>query len=120
METTKVVPLKGQAEESKPADEPISISKPGAFDINRFKSKRSSAQRVDALQTVLPVHRASDAKDFIRLHPDEEYWSEELCFVNVPIHGQPRDTLHLIAHDLADLPKRPGYLLPVGVGDEAA
>ena len=38
----------------------------------------------------------------MRLHPDEEtYWSHELCFVNVPIKGQKRDTLHLIDEDLA-------------------
>jgi hypothetical protein len=36
------------------------------------------------------------------LHPDEEkYWSSELCFVNVPIIGQKRDTLHLIDEELA-------------------
>jgi len=40
--------------------------------------------------------------DFVRLHPDEEkYWSPELCFVNVPIKGQKRDTLHLIDEELA-------------------
>ena len=44
----------------------------------------------------------AQAKDFVRLHPDEEnYWSSELCFVNVPIKGQKRDTLHLIDEDLA-------------------
>ena len=38
----------------------------------------------------------------MRLHPDEEnYWSDELCFVNVPIKGQKRDTLHLIDEELA-------------------
>jgi len=37
----------------------------------------------------------------VRLHPDEaNYWSDELCFVNVPIKGA-KDTLHLIAEDLA-------------------
>jgi hypothetical protein len=36
------------------------------------------------------------------LHPNEEKcWSSELCFVNVPIQGQKRDTLHLICDDLA-------------------
>jgi hypothetical protein len=44
----------------------------------------------------------AQAKDFVRLHPHEEtYWSHELCFVNVPIKGQKRDTLHLIEEDLA-------------------
>jgi hypothetical protein len=49
----------------------------------------------------LPHYRISDAKDFVRLHPDEAYWSDELCFVNVPIKGQKHDTLHLITEDLA-------------------
>jgi hypothetical protein len=50
----------------------------------------------------LPHHPISQAKDFVRLHPDEEnYWSCELCFANVPIKGQKRDTLHLIDEDLA-------------------
>src|SRR5262249_49112043 len=54
------------------------------------------------LLTGLPHNSISQAKDFVRLHPDEEkYWSPELCFVNVPIKGQKRDTLHLIDEDLA-------------------
>ena len=57
---------------------------------------------VETLQTGLPHHNIAQAKDFVRLHPDEEvYWSPELCFVNVPIKGQKRDTLHLIDEDLA-------------------
>jgi hypothetical protein len=44
----------------------------------------------------------SQAKDFVRLHPDEEnYWSPELCFCMVPIKGAKRDSLHLIDEDLA-------------------
>jgi hypothetical protein len=31
----------------------------------------------------------------------ETRWSPELCFVNVPIKGQKRDTLHLIDEELA-------------------
>ena len=51
---------------------------------------------------VLPHHNIAQAKDFVRLHPNEDtYWSPELCFVNVPIKGQKRDTLHLIDEDLA-------------------
>ena len=50
----------------------------------------------------MPHHSISQAKDFVRLHADEEsYWSPELCFVNVPIKGQKQDTLHLIEEDLA-------------------
>jgi hypothetical protein len=84
-------------------EEPTSIPKPAAFDLNKFKSKRAAAAaNVETLQTALPHHSMAAAKDFVRLHPDEEnYWSYELCFVNVPIKGQKRDTLHLIDEDLA-------------------
>jgi len=81
----------------------IAIPKPDAFDLNKFRSKRSAAiANVETLQTALPHHKLSEAKDFVRLHPNEnEYWSPELCFVNVPIKGQKHDTLHLIDEDLA-------------------
>jgi hypothetical protein len=79
------------------------ILKPSGFDLNRFKSKRADAiANVDTLQTGLPVMAISQAKDFVRLHPDEDnYWSPELCFVMVPIKGSKRDSLHLIEEDLA-------------------
>jgi hypothetical protein len=83
--------------------EELSIAKPSAFDLNKFVSKRSAAvASVETLQTALPHHNISQAKDFVRLHPDENaYWSPELCFVNVPIKGMKRDTLHLIDEELA-------------------
>ena len=70
------------------------IAKPSAFSLDKFKSKRAAAiANVETLQTALPHHNISAAKDFVRLHPDEEkYWTPELCFVNVPIKGQKRDT----------------------------
>ena len=72
------------------------------FDLSRFKSKRGAVGTIEVLPTALPHHKVAQAKDFVRLHPDEEnYWSEELCFVNVPIKGQKRDTLHLIDEELA-------------------
>lgn len=78
------------------------IPKPGAFDLSKFKSKRAAAAaNVETLQTSYPHHNIAAAKDFVRLHPDDNYWSPELCFVNVPIKGQKRDTLHLIDEDLA-------------------
>jgi hypothetical protein len=79
------------------------IAKPGAFDLNKFKSTRPSAiAGVETLLTGLPHFRISEAKDFVRLHPHEvDYWSIELCFVNVPIKGARRDTLHLIEEALA-------------------
>jgi|SRR6516164_2157765 hypothetical protein len=83
-------------------DEALSVPKPDTFSLNKFKSKRAAAiANVETLLTALPHHSISEAKDFVRLHPDEEkYWSPELCFVNVPIKGQ-RDTLHLIDEELA-------------------
>jgi hypothetical protein len=83
--------------------EAVSIAKPSTFSLEKFKSKRAATiANVETLQTGLPHHNIAHAKDFVRLHPNEEaYWSPELCFVNVPIKGQKRDTLHLINEDLA-------------------
>src|SRR3974390_2524764 len=77
------------------------IPKPSRFDLNKFKSKRADAiANVETLQTGLPVASMSQAKDFVRLHPEEDYCSPELCFVMVPIKGAKRDMLHLIEEDL--------------------
>jgi hypothetical protein len=82
---------------------PISIAKRSAFDLNKFKSKRAPAvASVETLQAALPHHNIAQAKDFVRLHPDEDnYWSPELCFVAVPVKGEKRETLHLINEELA-------------------
>lgn len=78
------------------------ITKPGAFDLDKFKSKKAATiANVETLLSALPIHKLSEAKDFVQLHPSEQYWSSELCFVNVPIKGQKRDTLHLIEETLA-------------------
>jgi hypothetical protein len=76
-------------------DTPLTIAKPGEFDLGKFKSQRSpNLAGVETLLTALPHHSMSAAKDWVRLHPDEaEYWSPEFCFVSVPIKGQ-RETLH--------------------------
>jgi hypothetical protein len=89
--------------QSDPAEAVISIAKPSAFDLEKFKSKHNPAvASVETLQTALPYHKIAAAKDFVRLHPDEtKYWSSPLCFVNVPIKGQNRETLHLINEELA-------------------
>jgi hypothetical protein len=86
-----------------PADEAMSIAKPSAFSLDKFKSKHAAAlANVETLLTALTHHSIAQAKDFVRLHPDDAaYWSPELCFVNVPIKGQKRDTLHLIDEELA-------------------
>jgi hypothetical protein len=80
----------------------VAVPKPSGFDLNKFKSQRADAiANVDTLQTGLPVSTVSQAKDFVQLHPDEDYWSPEMCFVMVPIKGSKRDSLHLIKEDLA-------------------
>ena len=81
---------------------PLKIVKPSGF-LEKFRSKRSpTIAGVETLLTALPVLRIADANDFVRLHPSEEdYWSPELCFVSVPIHGEKRDLLHLIDEELA-------------------
>jgi hypothetical protein len=100
-ENEKVVPLK-EVQNEEPASEKLSIAKPSGFSLDKFKSKRGGMAGVETLQSALPVQRMSEAKDFVRLHSDEdEWWSPELCFVNVPIKGQARDTLHLIDEELA-------------------
>jgi hypothetical protein len=79
------------------------IPKPSKFSLDKFKSKRAAAvANVETLSGALPHYTIAQAKDFVRLHPNEEdYWSPELCFVNVPIKGQKCETLHLIDEDLA-------------------
>jgi hypothetical protein len=82
---------------------PQSIPKPTKTGFDEFKSTRAATiASVETLPTPLPHHSISEARDWVRLHPDEEnYWSPELCFVNVPILGQKHDTLHLINEALA-------------------
>ena len=82
-------------------DVPQSIAKPKGSGLDKFKSKRAAAiASVETLVMALPIHKIADAKDFVRLQ-EECYWSDELCFVSVPIKGQKKDLLHLIQEDLA-------------------
>ena len=73
--------------ETEPAEP---IPQPGKFSLDKFKSKtRNATPNVETLQTALSHGTLSEAKDFVRLHSDEDnYWSVELCFVHVPILGQ--------------------------------
>jgi hypothetical protein len=86
--------------ETEPAEP---IPQPEKFSLDRFKSKTpNAAPNVETLQTALSHGTLSEAKDFVRLHPDDDnYWSVELCFVHVPILGQKRDLLHMIDEGVA-------------------
>ena len=101
-------------------EEQAQIAKPGKFDLNKFRSKRRIGSSRRSPTYALPVLKLSEAKDFVRLHPDEEdYWTTELCFVNVPAKGQKKDTLHLIDDDLAAIaiPRKPLSEVPPGPGN---
>jgi hypothetical protein len=85
-----------------PATDAQTIEKPAAGGLERFKSKRPpNIANVETLLTALPHFKIGESGDFVRLHPRDEYWSPEYCFVNVPIIGQKRDLLHLIDEELA-------------------
>ncbi len=103
MTKIKSVPVQEESNPGVPEPAVAPIKKPVGFSLDRFKSKHAAAAaNVETLLTALPHHPISQAKDFVRLNPDEEnYWSPELCFVNVPIKGAKKDTLHLIDEDLA-------------------
>jgi hypothetical protein len=94
--------------EGSPSSEPeiakaAPIPKPdGGSNLEKFKSKRApTIPNVATLQTALPHYKIADAEDFVRLHPGMDYWSDEFCFVNVPIKGEKRETLHLIDEEIA-------------------
>lgn len=81
----------------------LPIKKPdAAVSLDRFKSTRTTTAGVDNVTTGMPHMKIGEVKDFFRTHPSEEdYWSDEYCFVQVPVKGAKRDSLHLIAEDLA-------------------
>jgi hypothetical protein len=93
-----IKPVEVHHVEAAPGDPPI--AKPEKFSLSKFKSSRAATiANVTVLQSALPVHSLAAAKDFVKLH--HEQWTDELCFVSVPIKGAPRDTMHLILEDLA-------------------
>jgi len=99
---------------TKPTENVVSIAKPAEKSgLSKFKSKKAATlTNIETLPTELKVHSIAEAKDFVRLHHDEKnWWSDELCFVNVPIKGQKRDTLHLIDEDIALQYIHPGRIL---------
>jgi hypothetical protein len=99
-----VSPAETPSAKAEPAAEPpLFIEKPAGGGLSRFKTTKPASGRVEKLQQALPHYKLSDARDYARLHPNEEaYWSEEYFFVAVPVQGQKNDVLHLIAADLAE------------------
>lgn len=95
------MPVKPKVVAAPPDLKIVKPKQPGFLD--RFKSKQPpTIEGVGTALNPLKVMRISEAKDFVRLHPDEdEFWSPELCFVSVPIKGQNRDMLHLIDENVA-------------------
>jgi hypothetical protein len=89
--------------ETTPETTPMTIAKPSGFSLDKFKAKKlATVANVETLPSALPVHNMAAAKDFVMLHPDvEAYWSDELCFVSVPIKGRKNSVLHLIDEDIA-------------------
>jgi hypothetical protein len=71
--------------------------------LNKFKAKRApgmpnTVTKPDALD----IRRIGEMKDYVRLSPFEHHWSEEYCFVTVPVDGQRDGVLHLILPELAE------------------
>jgi hypothetical protein len=75
--------------------------KPGF--LSRFKSRRPpSIAGVITPLNPLTVMKIGDVGDFVRLHHDEAFgWTDELCFVSVPVKGVKKAIMHLIDEDLA-------------------
>lgn len=103
---TPATPIDGaETPEINGAEAPLSIAKPAAFSLDRFKTKNlTGIANVGSLLMALPHYPISQAGDFVRLHHDEStFWSDELCFVSVPIKGMAKDVTHLIARDLVEI-----------------
>lgn len=95
-----------------PDEKPTPIKRPSKFSLDQFKSQAPSLAGVGTLLKALPIHRLSDANDFVRLHEDEasEYWTPELSFTMVPVPKAPA-MLHLIDTNLAALYLQPKSIL---------
>jgi hypothetical protein len=80
---------------------PLKVKKPSFQE--RFKVKKPpNIAGVETLLQALPVLKIHEANDFVRVHPNEdEFWSDRLYFVNVPILGTKREQLHIICEELA-------------------
>jgi hypothetical protein len=97
-------PLPPPPESSPPSPPPPPVEKPKASaSMERYKSKRAPSAAVETATAVMKIMKISDAKDFVWVHPDEDnYWTCELCFVDVPIQGlEKRTVLHMIDEEIA-------------------
>jgi hypothetical protein len=93
-------------------DTDVAIPKPDPFArLEKFRVTRDpSIGTVETLLTALPHHPIAQAKDFVRLHSNQDtHWTPEYCFVAVPVKGMKRDTLHIISEEIG-LAKVPGAL----------
>ena len=74
----------------------IPIVKPSGFSLDKFKTKGgTAATSVGTLQAALMHCKIKEAKDFVRLHKSEDdFWTPELCFVNVPTSRARSETLY--------------------------
>ena len=98
------------------------IPKPSGFSLDKFKSKRpTSMTGVKTLLGALPHYPLVDAKDFVRLHPDED----EILVGRAVLRGRAdlgmkKETLHLIDEDLhrAFTGRQEGHAPSLGVGYE--
>lgn len=93
-----VPPTPEQDEVLSTPDAGLAIDQPDTSDpLAKFKRKHKPIMAgVKTLLTALDVHSISQAKDFVRLHHDDVYWSDPLAFVNVP--GL---QMHIIDEELA-------------------
>jgi hypothetical protein len=103
MTTTPEKKVEKPEAETPEAEAPVTIAKPGVFSLKKFQTTGpASPANVKTLLPPLPIRSLKEVGDYVRLHPDEaNYWSSELCFVNVPVKGSKRDNLHIIDEELA-------------------
>jgi hypothetical protein len=109
-EQSTPTPQKGNGQDRLVLSPMEPIKKPGKFSLDDYRSDQIPPDGIETLQMALPVHNMSAAKDWVKLHPDETYWSPELCFVNVPIKGQSKDQLHIIKKWIAARHLAPGKI----------
>jgi hypothetical protein len=69
--------------------------------LSKFKSKPSGKPSATVKMDKLDIRRLSESKDYVRLSPLDQHWSDEMCFTSVPVDGA-EPVLHLIIEGLAD------------------